>query len=87
MTDKALLIAGAKKMSIDLDEVQVSKLMQYLELIIKWNKTVNLSAIRLLDEGVKKHLLEFRRTKLKLLEFNNIPFETDLFTWNNDDLN
>mgnify|MGYP006128298969 CR=1 FL=1 len=23
----------------------------------------------------------------KLLEFNNIPFETDLFTWNNDDLN
>ena len=58
MTDKALLIAGAKKMSIDLDEVQVSKLMQYLELIIKWNKTVNLSAIRLLDEGVKKHLLD-----------------------------
>ena len=58
MTDKALLIAGAKKMSIDLDEVQVSKLMQYLELIIKWNKTVNLSAIRHLDEGVKKHLLD-----------------------------
>ena len=53
MTDKALLIEGAKKMSIDLDEVQVSKLMQYLELIIKWNKTVNLSAIRHLDEGVK----------------------------------
>ncbi len=58
MTDKALLIAGAKKMNIDLDEVQVSKLMQYLELIIKWNKTVNLSAIRHLDEGVKKHLLD-----------------------------
>ena len=58
MTDKTLLIAGAKKMSIDLDEVQVSKLMQYLELIIKWNKTVNLSAIRHLDEGVKKHLLD-----------------------------
>ena len=58
MTDKALLIAGAKKMSIDLDEVQVSKLMQYLELIIKWNKTVNLSAICHLEEGVKKHLLD-----------------------------
>lgn len=58
MTDTALLIAGAKKMNINLDEVQASKLMQYLELIIKWNKTVNLSAIRHLEEGVKKHLLD-----------------------------
>ena len=23
----------------------------------------------------------------KLLEFNNVPFEADLFTWNNDALN
>ncbi|SFV76375.1 rRNA small subunit 7-methylguanosine (m7G) methyltransferase GidB [hydrothermal vent metagenome] len=53
-----LLKSGAKKMNIELDESQSSKLLQYLELIIKWNKTYNLSAIRNLEEGVKRHLLD-----------------------------
>ena len=58
MSAKALLIGGAKQMNIQLDDVQASTLLQYLELIIKWNKTYNLSAIRDLEEGVKKHLLD-----------------------------
>jgi len=53
-----LLKSGAKKMNIELNESQSSKLLQYLELIIKWNKTYNLSAIRNLEEGVKRHLLD-----------------------------
>ena len=53
-----LLKSGAKKMNIELDESQSAKLLQYLELIIKWNKTYNLSAIRNLEEGVKRHLLD-----------------------------
>ncbi len=53
-----LLKSGAKRMNIELDENQSSKLLQYLELIIKWNKTYNLSAIRNLEEGVKRHLLD-----------------------------
>lgn len=53
-----LLKSGAKRMNIELDESQSSKLLQYLELIIKWNKTYNLSAIRNLEEGVKRHLLD-----------------------------
>ena len=58
MNAKALLIDGAKQMNIQLDDGQASTLLQYLELIIKWNKTYNLSAIRDLEEGVKKHLLD-----------------------------
>ncbi len=53
-----LLKSGAKRMNIELDESQCAKLLQYLELIIKWNKTYNLSAIRNLEEGVKRHLLD-----------------------------
>ncbi|CAC9524793.1 16S rRNA (guanine(527)-N(7))-methyltransferase (EC 2.1.1.170) [uncultured Gammaproteobacteria bacterium] len=53
-----LLQQGAQEMGIELNEAQRTKLLQYLQLIIKWNKTYNLSAIRDLEEGVKKHLLD-----------------------------
>jgi 16S rRNA (guanine527-N7)-methyltransferase len=58
MSNETLLIDGAKKMDIKLDEIQVSKLLEYLTLIIKWNKTYNLSAIRTMEDGIKKHLLD-----------------------------
>ena len=58
MSNETLLIDGAKKMDINLDEAQASKLLEYLSLIIKWNKTYNLSAIRTTEEGIKKHLLD-----------------------------
>ncbi|BAS67125.1 16S rRNA (guanine(527)-N(7))-methyltransferase RsmG [Bathymodiolus septemdierum thioautotrophic gill symbiont] len=58
MMHKALLAAGAKEMGIALSEVQITRLLDYLRLIIKWNKTYNLSAIRTVEEGVKKHLLD-----------------------------
>ncbi|SFV86844.1 rRNA small subunit 7-methylguanosine (m7G) methyltransferase GidB [hydrothermal vent metagenome] len=52
------LIDNAKLLGIKLSNVQAEKLIDYLELIIKWNKTYNLSAIRNIEEGVKKHLLD-----------------------------
>lgn len=58
MSIETLLIDGAKEMNIEFDKVQCSKLLNYLELIIKWNKTYNLSAIRNTEQGVKKHLLD-----------------------------
>ncbi len=58
MNLEQLLIDGAKDMDIELDNKQAAKLINYLELIIKWNKTYNLSAIRNMEEGVKKHLID-----------------------------
>jgi 16S rRNA (guanine527-N7)-methyltransferase len=58
MIHETLLLGGAKKMNIKLDEEQLSKLLEYLTLITKWNKTYNLSAIRTMEEGVRKHLLD-----------------------------
>lgn len=58
MSNKTLLLDGTKQMDIELDDTQASKLLEYLALISKWNKTYNLSAIRTMEEGVKKHLLD-----------------------------
>jgi 16S rRNA (guanine527-N7)-methyltransferase len=55
---KTLLTQGAKEMNIVLNDTQATSLISYLELIIKWNKTYNLSAIRTMEIGVKKHLLD-----------------------------
>lgn len=58
MSHTQLLIEGAQEMGIKLSNDQALKLVQYLELIIKWNKTYNLSAIRNMEDGIKKHLLD-----------------------------
>lgn len=55
---RSLLLAGAKQMQLSLNDQQLDSLLLYLELIVKWNKTYNLSAIRDVELGVKKHLLD-----------------------------
>ncbi|KAA0446913.1 MAG: 16S rRNA (guanine(527)-N(7))-methyltransferase RsmG [Candidatus Thioglobus sp.] len=65
MSADILLRSGAKKMGITLSDMQTQQLLDYLQLLLKWNKTYNLSAIRTLDEGVKKHLLD----SLSIVEF------------------
>ncbi len=52
------LLSGAEEMNLSLSELQCDKLLNYLKLMIKWNKTYNLSAIRDPQSGVKKHLLD-----------------------------
>ena len=53
---KDLLIEGSTKLGIELSMEKIEKLLYYLELIIKWNKVHNLTAIDDPSEGVKKHL-------------------------------
>ena len=45
-------------MEISLTEAQIARLLDYLGLFIKWNKTYNLSAIRDPKEMLSKHLLD-----------------------------
>lgn len=53
-----ILRSGSEEMNIYLDAAQSEKLLDYLALIYQWNKTYNLSAIRSLQSGVVKHLLD-----------------------------
>ena len=64
-TSKEILIEGSSELGFNLSENQLEKLFHYLELIMKWNKVHNLTAIDNLTEGVKKHLLD----SLSILSF------------------
>jgi 16S rRNA (guanine527-N7)-methyltransferase len=53
-----LLCEGAELMDLTLSEHQADQLLAYHELIGKWNKVYNLSAIRDPIESIKKHFLD-----------------------------
>ncbi|MSQ80962.1 MAG: 16S rRNA (guanine(527)-N(7))-methyltransferase RsmG [Candidatus Methylopumilus sp.] len=56
--DRNLLVEGCRLMSLNLSEQMIDKLMQYLDLIKKWNRVYNLTAIRERDEMIKFHMLD-----------------------------
>lgn len=55
---RQLLCNGIKKLEIDTNDKQLESLLSYLESFHKWNKAVNLSAIRKPEEMVTRHLLD-----------------------------
>ncbi|WP_439134684.1 16S rRNA (guanine(527)-N(7))-methyltransferase RsmG [Pseudomaricurvus sp.] len=52
------LLAGAGSKGVALSELQVERMLEYIELFNKWNKTYNLSAIRDIESQVDRHLLD-----------------------------
>lgn len=52
------LRAGLKTMQIDASDFQVSQLLSFLQLLIKWNKAYNLTAVRDPVEMIYRHLLD-----------------------------
>lgn len=52
------LTEGAQQLNVVLSEQQQQQLLQYLGLLIKWNKAYNLTAVRNPDEMVSRHLLD-----------------------------
>ncbi len=52
------LSLGAEQLNVSLSEQQQEQLLQYLGLLIKWNKAYNLTAVRNPDEMVSRHLLD-----------------------------
>ena len=49
---------GCKSLGLALDSGQEQKLLSYLELLVKWNKAYNLTAIREPGKMVTRHLLD-----------------------------
>lgn len=52
------MIDGAKSLGITLSEKQLGQFYQYYELLIEWNKVMNLTAITELDEVISKHFID-----------------------------
>ncbi len=49
---------GVKSLGITLSEKQLDQFYQYYELLIEWNKVMNLTAITELDEVIAKHFID-----------------------------
>lgn len=52
------LRAGAEALGLGLDEAQLTRLMDFLALLQKWNKVYNLTAVRDPEEMLTHHLLD-----------------------------
>ncbi|MFJ7567695.1 16S rRNA (guanine(527)-N(7))-methyltransferase RsmG [Herminiimonas sp. NPDC097707] len=54
----AILAEGARGLSLTLSEAQITKLIDYLALMVKWNSVYNLTAVRDPLQMVSQHLLD-----------------------------
>ncbi|CAA0116694.1 Ribosomal RNA small subunit methyltransferase G [BD1-7 clade bacterium] len=52
------IAAIASRLSLKLTETQIDQLSSYIQLLAKWNKAYNLTAIRNVDEMLDRHLLD-----------------------------
>lgn len=55
---KNRLIKGISGLKLELSEQQIDLLMTYLQMLIKWNKAYNLTAVRDPSEMVDRHLVD-----------------------------
>jgi len=58
MTPAATLARGLEGLSLSLPDEAVRKLLAYVELLAKWNRTYNLTALRDPDRMVSHHLID-----------------------------
>jgi len=52
------LVAGLSTLGLAVDETAVERLLDYVELLERWNATYNLTAVRDPAEMVTRHLLD-----------------------------
>ena len=58
MDNRQKLQSGLKEMGFDLSGEQQDKLLAYVEMLKKWNKTYNLTALRDESQIISHHLLD-----------------------------
>ncbi len=52
------LIRGVRALHLELPPGAAERLLAYLQLLVKWNRAYNLTAVRTIEEMVPKHLLD-----------------------------
>ncbi len=52
------MIELSKKIDISLTETQIKKFFEYMQLLLEWNKKINLTAITEVDDIILKHFID-----------------------------
>ncbi len=73
-TPRVALVDGLQRMHISLEEPQIEALLEYVRLLVKWNKVVNLTAVRDPLQMVHRHLLD----SLSILQYVDADSLTDV---------
>ena len=55
---KLQLLSGIERIGIETTHIQIEKLLKYMEILEKWNKTYNLTAVREPEQMISRHLLD-----------------------------
>ena len=55
---ESILDSGLTMLGLSIDAEKKQKLLEYIALLVKWNKAFNLTAIRKPEEMVTRHLLD-----------------------------
>lgn len=63
-----LIEEACTELNVELDEKKYDQFIKYMELIIEWNKKINLTAITDEEEIIKKHFID----SIKVLKFDSI---------------
>ena len=58
MDSAGLLVSGVRQLQIKFELTQLDELLQFVELLQKWNKAYNLTAIESTEEVISKHILD-----------------------------
>ncbi|HEY9380367.1 MAG TPA: 16S rRNA (guanine(527)-N(7))-methyltransferase RsmG [Burkholderiales bacterium] len=58
MTPREVIRDGAAQLAVPLSEAQTDQLLAYIDLLLKWNKVYNLTAVRDADAMLTQHLLD-----------------------------
>lgn len=73
---KAQLDQGCAALSIDLSEAQKQQLLDYVALLVKWNKVYNLTSVRDPAQMLSRHILD----SLSVLPYLDAPSLLDVGT-------
>ncbi len=74
-----LLLDKVSELSIELNEKQVEQFIKFYELLVEWNKVMNLTGITEYDEVVEKHFVD-SLSLVKAIDINKIETVIDIGT-------
>ncbi|AJQ92078.1 16S rRNA (guanine(527)-N(7))-methyltransferase RsmG [Gynuella sunshinyii] len=52
------LLTAARQLGIDINDRQIEQLLHYHQLLVKWNKAYNLTAVRDAEDMIDRHLID-----------------------------